>query len=59
MRVKSVSLKNIQPFTPSHQYPHSPYSALQISSGTDKENLFNNQSFFGGDRFLYSHDLNK
>ena len=34
-------------------------STLYISSGTDKENLFNYQSFFGGDRFLHSHDLNK
>ena len=28
-----------------HQYPHSPYSSLSISFGTDKENLFEDQSF--------------
>ena len=27
------------------QYPYSPNSSLYFSSGTDKENLFHNQSF--------------
>ena len=34
------------PFTPKHQYAYSPYCSLYISLGADKENLFNNQSFF-------------
>ena len=37
--------KGNSPFTPKHQYPDSPYSSLYISFGTDKENLFEDQSF--------------
>ena len=37
----------ISPFTLKHQYPHSLYSLLYISFGTDKENLFTDLSFLG------------
>ena len=39
------------PFTPSHQYPYSPYSSLYVSIGLDKENLFYHQSFSGWQSF--------
>ena len=32
-----------EPFTPYHQYAYSPYLSLDISTGSDKENLFSNQ----------------
>ena len=34
------------PSTPWSQYAYSPYSSLQLSTGIEKENLFNNQKSF-------------
>ena len=39
-----------------HAHPFSQYSSLYISFGTDRENLFINQSFFKfDDQFFYSY----
>ena len=41
------------------QKPYSLQCSLHISFASDKENLFNNQSFLGWLSFLYSQHLNK
>lgn len=48
------------PFSPQHQYASSPYRSQEISSGDEKEDLFNNDQVRAssvGDHSLYIKDV--